>query len=66
MPLPAMRLMPGASSSHLCRKLEMRREGKGDILWRRTLDLQRNDILSAQKNQTQRVLLLTLLNDAYA
>ena len=44
----------------------MRREGKSDILWRRTLDLQRNDILSAQKNQTQRVLLLTLLNDAYA
>ena len=54
-----------ARSGHLSGKLRMSQRSWTNILWRRTLNLQRYNLLTTQKDESERVLLFTFLNHTF-
>lgn len=54
-----------AGGSHLRRELQVKERRETHILWRRSLDLKRDDVLTTEQHQSECVLLLALFNRAY-
>ena len=65
MPLPATRTVPGPAAAICVGSYRSQRDFITDILWGRTLDLQRNDVFSAEQYKSECVLFLAFFNHTF-